>query len=78
MCVKGQQTKGCVASRRPSVSVLVSQRRGVDLWGGAVNKSTRAPTGRGSALAAGMADANGDGHADVWERLRGARLSRDV
>lgn len=25
MCVKGQQTKGCVASRRPSVSVLVSQ-----------------------------------------------------
>lgn len=50
----------------------------VNLWGGAVNKSTRAPTGRGGVLAAGMADANGDSRADVWERLRGAQLSRDM
>lgn len=38
----------------------------------------RALTSHGVALAAGMGDVNGGGHADIWERLRDARLSRDT
>lgn len=68
---KGSKQKGVHAS----VWLLVSQREPLICR---EQPGRRALTGHGVTLTAGMGDVNGGGHADVWEQLRDARLSRDT
>lgn len=68
---KGSKQKGVHAS----VWLLVSRREPLICR---EQPGRRALTSHGVALAAGMGDMNGGGHADIWERLRDACLSRDA